>query len=123
MFNTIWRNIRRYPKEKHIQSGKSQLNLKIVKSVTLLHWEEHCLECVPPECFRSCMNFKARIDQKCIRMAYGFIENPDFSGLFSYGIDCRFEPWAKSSAYLILLDTILVQFVIWIISVAGYHKV
>ena len=52
MFNTTWRNIRRYSKKKHIQSGKSQLNLKIVKSVALLNWEEHCLECTPPECYR-----------------------------------------------------------------------
>lgn len=84
MFNTIWKNTRKYLKEKHIQSSESQLNPKVVKSIALLHWEEHCLECTPPECYRTCMKFKARIDQKCIRMTYGFIENPDFSGLFFF---------------------------------------
>jgi FkbH-like protein len=32
-------------------------------------------------------------------MTYGFVENTAFSGLFSYGVDCRFEPWAKIECF------------------------
>lgn len=64
----------------------------------LLHWEEHCLECAPPVCYRTCPLFKARSDQKCARFVYGIVRNPNVKGLFDFGADLRFRRWGKIEA-------------------------
>lgn len=95
MFDATWKNTEKYSLESRVPASVTRLPVERVQSVALLHWEEHCLECAPPDCYRSCHRYKPRVDCKCLRMSYGFAENTDFSGLFTFGIDCRFEPWAK----------------------------
>ncbi|MGC2425210.1 MAG: HAD-IIIC family phosphatase [Nitrospirota bacterium] len=95
MFDTTWKDSRRYVAESDIAETTTRLLPERVECVALLHWREHCLECAPPTCYRMCPKYKRRIDRKCIRMTYGFAENFKASGLFPYGADCRFEPWAN----------------------------
>jgi len=99
MFDMTWKNVRQYSNEKYLQGGKTQLPPENVESVALLQWEEHCLECAYPTCYQTCLKYKPRLDLECVRMKYGFVENTAFSGLFSDGVDCRFEPWAKIECF------------------------
>lgn len=64
----------------------------------LLHWQEHCIECAPPQCYTVCPLFVARSDKKCARFVYGVYPNPHFGGLLDRGADVRFRRWAKIEA-------------------------
>jgi FkbH-like protein len=100
MYNIIWENKSFYAQEELLKvTFSSKLILDKVDTAALLHWEEHCLECAPPDCYNQCLCFKERIDKKCSRLKYGFIQNNFFYGLYPYGIDCRFEKWGKIETY------------------------
>jgi len=58
-------------------------------------WEEHCLECSPPDCYSSCKLFVARADRKCARFEFGIQVNPHFNGIEGFGAQIRFRRWAK----------------------------
>jgi FkbH-like protein len=75
--------------------GPSALIRTEVKKTMLLHWQEHCLECAPPSCYKSCTLFVERADKKCARLVYGISRNENFSGLFNVGADLRFRRWGK----------------------------
>ncbi len=75
--------------------SKALLTRDAVSEVMLLHWQEHCLECSPPQCYQSCSLFVARSDQKCARFVYGIVPNRSFQGLLDFGADIRFRRWAK----------------------------
>lgn len=64
---------------------------KWVKScrVGFVEWEEHCVECGQPECFRTCKMFERSYDGKCRRFACGIVK---LRGL-GYGI--KFKQWGK----------------------------
>ncbi|MEW4925079.1 HAD-IIIC family phosphatase [Algibacter sp. 2305UL17-15] len=42
-----------------------------VKSMSMLHWTEHCTECAMPTCFTTCDLYAPRIDGKCQRFVEG----------------------------------------------------
>lgn len=73
---------------------------RTVKSAMLLEWEEHCVECAVPHCYKSCSLYAARRDGKCARLVYGIVRNSSFSGLLRCGADLRFRRWAKLEATL-----------------------
>jgi len=95
MFETVWKDLRKYSLEKSVRGAASRLSPDQVESASVLEWDEHCLECAIPLCYRECLKYLPRIDGKCRRFTYGMVENTGFSGLFSYGVDIRFEPWSK----------------------------
>ncbi len=74
---------------------KSKIDRKKIKHVLSLNWEEHCLECVVPLCYKSCLIYKKRIDGNCLRFLYGIYPNKNFSGHYNFGADLRFRKWAK----------------------------
>lgn len=76
----------------------SQLDRDLVERTLLLHWEEHCIECAPPDCYAACPLYVARADRKCARFVYGVQPNPSFAGLFDVGADLRFRRWGKLEA-------------------------
>ena len=76
----------------------SQLDRAAVERTLLIHWQEHCIECAPPECFAVCPLYVARVDRKCARFVYGIFPNPAYSGLLDVGADVRFRRWAKLEA-------------------------
>lgn len=96
MFQPEWAQKYRWCKETQCHSPfKSKLDRDKVKETLLLHWEEHCTECAPPQCYRGCPLYLERIDRKCANFLYGIYGNPNFSGLFDFGADIRFRRWAK----------------------------
>ncbi len=66
-----------------------------VESVYLLHWNEHCIECALPDCFKVCPLYVERRDRKCARFKNGIVPNPRFPGLFPYGAEIQFRRWGK----------------------------
>lgn len=80
------------------QPGPSRLDSDCVHRTLLLHWQEHCIECAPPDCYAVCPLYVERSDRKCARLVYGVQPNPAFAGLFDVGADVRFRRWGKLEA-------------------------
>ena len=83
-------------------SGVQRLTLpekpweELAVSYAALHmWEEHCVECAPPDCYASCSLFQQRADLKCARFAHGIVARPDASGVEGQGYEIHFRRWAK----------------------------
>lgn len=64
-----------------------------------LIWEEHCVECAPPHCYHNCTLYKARKDNRCIRMEKGLQKDFRYQGSLNYALRCEFRKWAKLEAY------------------------
>jgi FkbH-like protein len=86
----LWEHERRRPAA--VESG---LPRERVAETLLVHWQEHCVECAPPQCYAVCPLYVARGDRKCARFVYGVYPNPEFRGLLDRGADVRFRRWAK----------------------------
>jgi len=78
----------------------SKVDKNNIKRVLFSHWDEHCLECGPPLCYKSCAVYLKRGDKKCRKVYYGIARNRKFSGLFSFGADVRFRKWGNITATL-----------------------
>lgn len=55
-------------------------------------WEEHCVECGQPDCFRTCRMFERSYDGKCRRFDAGILPIEQNGRLL---FDCSFRKWAK----------------------------
>jgi FkbH-like protein len=66
-----------------------------VDALALHMWEEHCVECAPPDCYKSCKLFEARADQKCARFKHGILRNTEIEGLEGHSVEIFFRRWAK----------------------------
>ncbi len=62
-------------------------------------WEEHCVECAPPDCYTSCKLFVSRSDSRCARFVYGILRNKQVKGAYDYGAQIRFRRWAKLESH------------------------
>lgn len=71
-----------------------------VAAASLLFWEEHCVECAAPGCYRVCPLYTPRPDQQCGRFRYGIFPNPAFGGLYDFGADVHFRRWGKLETQL-----------------------
>lgn len=61
------------------------------KKVGFLTWEEHCVECGQPECFKTCKFFERGFDGKCKRFDFGIV--------YRQGLHiCSFRSWGKLEA-------------------------
>lgn len=63
-----------------------------------LRWEEHCLECSPPACFRTCSLYSRRRDRMCARFENGIVANVGYEGPLDYGAEIEFRRWGKLEA-------------------------
>lgn len=99
MYGFDWANKRLWQRERQADRRvESAIDPREVERTLVLHWQEHCSECAPPECYASCPLYVARADQKCARFVYGIQPNPSFSGLLPVGADIRFRRWGKLEA-------------------------
>ena len=81
--------------KKRVEKFTTALSAKDVEWVRLLYWREHCLECAPPECYKSCGFYEARRDKRCVRARYGIYPDSSYKGYLGFGADVRFKKWAK----------------------------
>jgi len=96
MFEPEFADKRKWLQEKkRAEKYKSALSIKDVEWAQLLYWREHCLECAPPECYKSCGYYEARRDKRCVRAYYGIYPDSAHKGYLGFGADVRFKRWAK----------------------------
>jgi len=100
MYQFDWANEKLWAREESFPSAPTRLHRQEVSRTLLLHWQEHCVECAPPDCYTVCPLYVTRSDQKCARFVYGVYPNPYFGGLLDRGADVRFRRWAKIEAQL-----------------------
>jgi FkbH-like protein len=101
MYQFDWANEKLWAREEPFRApAATQLSHEQVDRTLLLHWQEHCVECAPPDCYSVCPLYVARSDRKCARFVYGVYPNPHFEGLLDRGADVRFRPWAKIETQL-----------------------
>jgi FkbH-like protein len=98
MYQLTWKNKKAYESQKPFNLKASVVTREIEKALPI-NWEEHCVECAVPDCYKSCSLYKPRADLKCARFTYGIYPNPSTSGLFNYGADISFERWAKLESF------------------------
>lgn len=78
----------------------SSLAPAMLDSTYLLHWQEHCVECAVPECYKVCSLYVARRDGSCARFENGIYPNLNYSGLYPFGAEIRFRRWGKLESML-----------------------
>lgn len=78
----------------------SKVKVEAIDNIYLSHWREHCVECAVPECYKTCLLYVPRDDQKCARFRYGIDPNSEYKGHYNYGADITFRRWGKLEASL-----------------------
>ncbi len=63
-------------------------------------WAEHCIECAPPECYKSCEYYQERFDGRCKRTTHGQELVAIDRSIYGYGVLFTFRPWAKIESYV-----------------------
>ena len=100
MYECDWNELGKCQTRPHTSPTLSLLSRHAVRRTSLLHWQEHCVECAGPECFRTCLLYIPRVDGECQRFAYGIHPNLDYKGLFEFGADVSFRRWGRLGAKL-----------------------
>lgn len=78
----------------HPEYRKKLKDVFAVSAIRPTMWEEHCLECSAPLCYRSCVHFEARRDGRCMRFANGIEVRPDPDGCCGQAARVAFRKWA-----------------------------
>lgn len=58
-------------------------------------WEEHCLECSAPLCYKNCVHFIPRVDGRCKRFFNGLYVYENEKGCCGQGVRVKFRKWAN----------------------------
>lgn len=88
MFSLEW--------QKYTEKGeKNKTDYSEILRIAPTIWEEHCLECSPPECYNSCLVYKAREDGACERIKDGLLKSYKYDGFYGYSVKAHFNRWAK----------------------------
>ena len=91
MFDTTCANRRKWSVD-FLQGVPSDKLLSDETVVGGIVWEEHCVECGQPECFRACRMYERSYDGKCKRFDSGIVPFKK-DGKLLFG--CTFRKWAK----------------------------
>lgn len=77
-------------KTKFVELMRSRLSEKDLSpsNVAVISWEEHCVECGQPYCFKTCQMYERAYDGKCKRFKNGIAP-------IGGGHLCEFKKWAK----------------------------
>ena len=77
---------------------RSRVCPRDVEAVSLIEWQEHCIECATPHCYTVCPLYVRRGDGQCARFKYGIYRNRSVRGLHAFGADVSFRRWGKLQA-------------------------
>lgn len=86
---------RQYPKYKQKLSDIFE-----VTAIRPTMWEEHCLECSAPLCYRNCIHYEARSDGRCKRFANGIEIYQNEYGCCGQEICIKYRKWANMMTIL-----------------------
>ena len=84
MFDTTCAN-RSLIKELSIPSST---DVASISKTGIITWEEHCIECGQPYCFKTCKMYERAFDGKCKRFKSGIVP-------IKYGYAVQFKKWGK----------------------------
>ena len=77
---------------------KDFISLDKIERIRTLYWDEHCLECSPPDCYGNCNYWQRRKDGSCVRFYYGIKRTTSIKGEYLWGAELKFRPWGKLEA-------------------------
>lgn len=100
MFQLTWRQRGQLHSGTAVMPCSASVDEQRVTAVGLTLWEEHCVECSAPQCYRSCSLYVPRADGKCARFVAGITPNPAVEGVFGFGAEIQFRRWGKLEAIL-----------------------
>lgn len=66
----------------------------VIEAIRPTMWEEHCLECSAPLCYKSCPHYIARSDGRCKRFENGYQVFEDERACCGQGAHVKFRQWA-----------------------------
>jgi len=92
MFDTTCANLKASSVDALMCEPPQEVHLDAAARVGGIVWEEHCVECGQPECFKTCRMFERSYDGKCKRFESGIIPFK-VGGRFLHV--CSFRKWAK----------------------------
>ena len=100
MFQNVWFNKKKYLScGVHGSSPSKSLGLITVdkiKYVRPIFYDEHCLECSAPACYKTCPLYIRRKDEACVRFDYGIKHNRHSDLLWN--VNLKFREWGKLEA-------------------------
>ncbi len=99
MFQNVWFNKKKYIKTNCINPASCPPNFITVdkiKYVRPLFYDEHCLECSAPACYKTCPHYTSRKDNSCVRFDYGIKHLPQNNLLWN--VKLKFRGWGKLEA-------------------------
>lgn len=64
------------------------------EELMFIEWEEHCFECAPPICYKTCANYLKRNDLKCQLLKNGILPINEKSS-FRPDVYLKFRNWGK----------------------------
>jgi len=92
MFDTTCADRRKWAKDSFVGEIPPDTILDSNACVGSIVWEEHCVECGQPECFKMCRMYERSYDGKCKRFESGIVPFR-LHGRLMFG--CAFRKWAK----------------------------
>lgn len=87
-----------YSENKPYERGLCNGNVKDyieIESIKPSMWEEHCLECSAPLCYKNCLNYVARSDGRCKRFDNSFQVYQSDKACCGKATHIKFRKWAN----------------------------
>lgn len=81
--------------EKNVCYNKNVREIINVDWILPTMWEEHCLECSAPVCYKECKIYESRIDGRCKRFADGIDIDKNVIGVCGQSARVKFRQWAN----------------------------
>lgn len=97
MYRNLWFNKNNYTKDIIVSKELPHDWIKRteISKIFLSAWEEHCLECAVPQCYRNCAKWVERYDKKCQKTVYGIKLRKKILPEVSNGVQLKFREWGK----------------------------
>ncbi len=100
MFQNVWFNKKKYLSGRARTDEAPKISGLIsadkIKYVRPIFYDEHCLECSAPACYKTCPHYVRRNDGACVRFDYGIKNLPAKELLWN--VKLNFREWGKLEA-------------------------
>ena len=70
-----------------------------IESISPLVWQEHCVECAMPLCYKSCVHYKRRYDGRCRLFEHGIEKFYNPKAILEQNVVIEMNEWAKLETF------------------------
>ena len=70
-----------------------------ISLISPLVWQEHCVECAMPDCYRTCEHYKRRSDGRCRLFKYGIERFENKESILNQNVVIDMDEWAKLETF------------------------